>query len=205
MSNNSFQEKKLYFVKKVALEYRLSMKNICRLLKVEPTDENIKLLYDEMMKLSPKQEDQRAFNWLVVSTTNENEKDSNTLYHVALAYLGQVTIATQSGDEKQIEEAYNRLFKIDTDFRNLVTTFNPRSIKQEDMLIIAKYRIKYALSKAEVAKMIGINRDTVSKNERKHLLENPEFSLEYKRVYDRLVDLNEMIANEIEQRYPVRK
>ena len=45
MDNNNYNDKKMKFIKNVALEYRLSLFNICKLLKIEPTKENKKIVF----------------------------------------------------------------------------------------------------------------------------------------------------------------
>lgn len=201
MEKNIYNEKKLRFVKKVALEYRLSLTNICKLLKIDATEENLKTMYEALLKTCRNQDEQTAFNWLLNETTNEPEKDSNVMYLTATTMLARYAIAIQSGDKKQIDEAFVRLFKTDYNFNTLVEKMNPRNISEEDIAVISKYRIKYALSKSQIASMIGINRETIARNEKKYILESEKFQLENGRLCSKLDKLNDMILSERNQRY----
>ena len=201
MDNNNYNDKKMKFIKNVALEYRLSLFNICKLLKIEPTKENKKIVYDRMISICDKvNAEQRAINSLISETATENEKEANKSLLVALYYLGQVTIATNSGDAKQINEANIRLFRTDYDFKDLASRINPRNITVEDMKIIARYRIKYALTKTHVASMIRLDKETISHNEKKLLLEDQVVRSDNERLCNRLEKLNEMILSDLEQK-----
>jgi len=194
-------EKKLRFVWKVALEYRLSLTNICKLWNIDATEENLKTMYEALLKTCNDQDEQTAFKWLITETTGESEKDSKVMYLTATTMLAHCNIAIKSEDKKQIDEAFGRLFKTDYAFKTLEKELKFRNISEKDIAVISKYRIKYALSKSQIASEMGINRDTIARNERKYILENEKFQKENERLCKKLEQLNDMILSERNQRY----
>lgn len=194
-------EKKLRFAKKVALEYRLSLTNICKLLNTDATEENLKEMYEALLNTCHGQDEQTAFTWLITETTGESEKDSKVMYLTATTMLDHCKKAIKSRDKKQIDEAFGRLFKTDYNFKTLAKKLNSRNISEKDIAIISKYRIKYALSKSQIASEMGIDRDTIARNEKKYILENEKFQKENERLCKKLEQLNDMILSQRNQRY----
>lgn len=168
MNQKNINEEKLKFIKKLALEYRLSTKNICKLLGQEPTEENQQFIYnlfmnnDEILSYKEKKE----FIYLDYETTAERKQNEQASYMVAQMTLLKLQKALLENDKEQFQQIKDKISKIDTDFENLRKREKWVKIKEEEILIIAKYRIKHALSKQEINRRIGIADTNLTKVEK---------------------------------------
>ena len=167
MNQKNINEQKLKFIKKLALEYRLSIKNICRLLGQEPTEENQQFLYNIFVNeenISSYQE-KIEFKYLDYETTNEKIVIENATYMAAQMTLLKLQKALLNNDECELQNIRNNLKRIDIDFSKLKSRKIWTKVTEEEILTIAKYRVKHALSKREINRLLGIGDKTLSKFE----------------------------------------
>ena len=168
MKNKNINIEKLKFIKKLALEYRLSRKNICKLLGQEPTEENQQFIYnlfmnnDEILSYKEKKE----FKYLDYETTSEKKSTEKASYMVAQIALLKLQKALLENDEQQIQHIKDNLKKTDTDFLNLRRRKVWARITDEEILTISKYRVKHALSKRDINRLIGIGDRKLTQAER---------------------------------------
>ena len=159
------KENEIKLMKNLALEYRLSQKNICKLLRIEPTHENLEFIYNEFLSVIPKGDidKQKEIKYLFYETSLENKKIELISYQTAAVALQRIIKANSLGNSESIIQILN---KTDNDFNSLKRRQKWVSLTKEEILIIAKYRVKHALSKRIMNKLIGINAETLSKNEK---------------------------------------
>ena len=85
----NISEKKLKFVKKIALEYRLSLKSICKILGVDCSEQSQMELYKQLMKVqySNNGDENSWFSFLFYETVNQlpsDEKKSFIMSQLAI-------------------------------------------------------------------------------------------------------------------------
>ncbi len=166
----------------IALEFRLSLKNICRFLGVNQNEANQKLFYDEIMKFINDSTLSNEFKFLVYETAVESEQDSKIAYNIAkIFYLKSQKEVLLNKDRKSI---MNKLFKTDCDYYKLKTKGIKLPMSDQDALIISKYRIKHAIPKEQMAIELEVHRVSIDKWENRVSQSNP-------RLGNKLSKLNE--------------
>jgi len=150
-----FDEKKIKFLTKVALEYRLSLKNICKFIGIELTSQNEKTILDEFLGYQLNQDDGGIFNYLLYETDSELEKDENISYQAASLFFSKLKRANLSESKEKINEVLKELNKIDRNFETVKKNFSKKELSKDDIMAISKYRIKYGLSRREMANILG--------------------------------------------------
>lgn len=183
---NIYKEE-IKFVMNLALEFRLSLKNVCLFFNANPTDENQQLFYNEMIKNAGSVVKIDELKYLTYETANESEKDSKTSYNLALTYYSRYLNAlknAKSGNDlnnEKLNKAKNYLQYTDVEFEKL----NKQGFKKvaiNEAIIIAKYRIKHVISKIQFAEEFGMNRETISRWEK--LITNPRLVNKIKSLND---------------------
>lgn len=177
------------FVAKMALEYRLSLENICKLLKLEPTQENKNKVYEIIMELNKDNyELTEAYKYLFnFETINESAEVSSKSYSKAVWFLMQYNDAKKRGDTDRVDRVINLLNKTNKDLEQLMKKGLPNRLTEEEISIISKYRIKYGISRSEFSNISGINKDRIARHERK--IQDPVL----RKKVDRLLDYHASI------------
>lgn len=142
------KNKKLYnLIGKMALEFRLSLDNICKIMNKPVTDEtkteiyeNIKNYMDDYYQL------QDMFEYLFFyETVNESSKASLIAYNKARNYLLRYNEAIKEDNKEKVIEIRKELTKTDRDFKELRNRGHEEKYTIDDIAIISKYRLKYAI------------------------------------------------------------
>lgn len=157
------EKEKLKLVSALALEYRLSLKNMCKILGLSTTGEEQNNLKEEILKMF---EDKNAINFLIYETSNESSNASKSAYNLASLVWSNIAIALKSKDSKKIKSASKYLYDIDQKFMKLLEKENWLSLTKEEFLIIAKYRVKYAMKIDDISSILKISRNTIINNEK---------------------------------------
>lgn len=160
----------MIFIGRIALEYRLSLKNVCILLKLEPTEENTTNIYNEITKdenLSYSLRD--SYKYLFYYETNtESKEESAKALKDASNFITQYNKAQKSGNKEEVKNIMELLHKTDINFKQLKETKDfSKPLTQEEQEIITKYRIKYCISNSSIANVLNVDRDRLRYNERK--------------------------------------
>lgn len=163
---NLYKEE-LKMVLNLALEFRLSLKNICLFFNAQPTDNNQLLFYNEIIKNAGNLEKIDEFKYLIYETACESDRDYKVPLSLAKLFYKKYAIALNNyrNDETkkgQYELALSNINHTDIEFKKIVSK-GFQSITEKDATIIAKYRIKHVISKMEFAKEFYISRDTVTR------------------------------------------
>ena len=183
-------------IKAMALEFRLSSKNLCRLLGYKYNTKNEELVVKKILDSSKNEEERLRLIYLFYETNCENDRESLVAYDACKLFLLKVQKANITQDTKLQEKTARLLYSTEFDFQRVKEKIENdellRGVSQDDALILAKYRIKYCLSKMEMAKICGLNRDTISKYESR---------LESKRIKNKLENLKHFKEDISKDRY----
>ena len=166
-------ENMLIFISRIAFEYRLSLKNICIIMGMEPTEENKKNIYDLIIESMPIRSNERnRFEYLFnYETINESEGQSKESLDNAFKFLRQYNQFKKADNKEKVQEIMKLLYDTDTKFKQLKETKDfSKAFTQEEQEIISKYRIKHCISNHSIARYLNIDRDRLSQGEQK--LEN---------------------------------
>ena len=160
---------KYAFLGKVALAYRLSLFNLCRLMGLEPTEENQVLVYNSIIEAYVKDLDLvREYKYLFnYETLNEKDNASYLSMTKAALFIKKYNNAQKENDEATLKALIKSLNKTDSDFNALLKKEKSRPFSEEEMIIISKYRLKHALSKTTISSLMEIKRDRISFGESK--------------------------------------
>ena len=174
MNNN---QKDFYtWILKIALEYRLSLENICIILGIEPTEKNKENMYNVFEELFGLNTDLKGVYDLLFKyeTKNESEEISLNALNSGFLTFHQYQIALKNNDTSKLNDLKNQLNILDNKIKELKNRNFEYQLTNDDYLNITKYRIKYSLSRTEICKMLNINSENLIRFEVE--LENEELN-----------------------------
>lgn len=176
MDNNKINFYKL--ILKMALTFRLSLKNICIIIGKEPTEENQKEIYEIFNLLFGSSSKFRIYYRFLFDyeTTREPEFISESSLNAATLFFIRYRIATKNNDKETIKKLQEQLDSLDKKVSKLKLRNKDKILTNDDYETIIQYRIKYALSKEKICSYLEIDRDVLRLHENK--LENSK--LKYK-------------------------
>ena len=181
---------KYRFLGALALKYRLSLVNVCRLamffkIIAKPGTIYDNLIYSVCGHKSVNESDEMPFRYLFNSETiNETTDDRRVLYNNALEFINTYKVvprslkditadienATKEQDEEKLiilkneQRAHYTLYSEEIEYNALKKSIKKAKDSGEkfmysdnDILIIARYRLKYALSEMSIVKDLGIS------------------------------------------------
>lgn len=159
------------FILRLALTFILSLKNVCLIKGMEGTIEDQKKVYYEIDKLfCNNTEIKDAYEYLFnYETINESDKLSDRALGITNMFLFKYKKALKTGTREELLRIDSELEKIDRDFKALTQKPNNYIISDDDIVVISKYRLKYAVSREQIYKVLGISRKTLMIRENKIL------------------------------------
>lgn len=165
------REKNFYkFIGKVALEFRVSLDNLCKLIGKEVNEENKKSIYEKIVEhaIGYNPPLQKQYNHLFFyETLNEPSYVSDDSYSNALNYMKRYKKASSSGNKEERHKILNELNKTENDFKDLIKRKKTKTLTQDEIIVITKYRIKTVLSKRKFYEVYGIiSRDNLMVREK---------------------------------------
>jgi len=175
--------KNIKFYIKLALEYRLSLDNLCKIMGIDPTTENKKSLYDEILK-NDHYVNNEVYEYLFnYETINESEQASNEAYSGAVTFI-KYYLNYKNNDPELAKRILNKLDYTDQEYKKVEAKYSKysNSIDLEDVKVISMYRLKYAVSRAEIADWLGVN---------VQMLRRREIELDDELLQEKLKKLNE--------------
>ena len=157
------------FIAKIALEYRLSLENICKLMKKEPTETNKNMVYELIINsCAQKSKIVHSYKYLLnYETINEKEEVSSKAFKAAQLFIMQYNDARKRNDDAMINFVMRKLTKTDRDFQAIMKKDLSEPLTEEDATIIAKYRVKYCISKETMASILNIGEGKIRLGESK--------------------------------------
>ncbi len=156
--NKNYNNSTYLFVGKMALEFRLSLNNVCKLLGWEQTEENGIKFYTIIEKLIGSNSELLAkYKYLFfVETCSESEKASRIEYMTALNFLNRYKKATKDNDMVLIEKLNSELERTEINFKNTLLKLKESKLDNEDIVAISKYRVKNAIAREPLCQIYGI-------------------------------------------------
>lgn len=175
------KERNFYkLIGKIALEFRLSLNNLCRLTGKESTEENRLNFYEKIKEYLIGKNNILDYQYRYLffnETVNEPSSISVNSYKMALDYWKRYKKAKESKNKEEFVNVINELNKTEIEFQNLIKSDVNRILTEEEIIIISKYRIKKVLSKKIFCEEYRlIHRTNLSKREK--MLESDD--LKYK-------------------------
>lgn len=174
----SINVEELRFITELALEFRLSLKNICKYFKEEEEDnEAIQLLYyNEIIRCLNDNIMIGEFKYLVNETSSESQRTSERAFNISKHfYLKYLNVKKQNicgkATIEDVKKCLSALKHTDVEFKKIIKAGLKNGMTEEKAIIIAKYRIKHVISKEQFSKSFEIKRDTLTKWE--NLITNP--------------------------------
>lgn len=154
---------------RVALTFRLSLKNLCKFLGREETEEEALKLYNEFdSAFGENYSLKRAYDYLFnYETVNEPQKISDRSFKLASMFLLNYKMACQKKDKEDIKRIDAELDKLDTKYKKLKKVTYSSSVSEDEALIVSKYRVKYALSRESVCDELGFSYHSMRLREEK--------------------------------------
>lgn len=156
---NEIQKNMYTWMLKIALEYRLSLQNICIILGIEATEENQRNIYNIFEEFFGSNTDLKILYDFLFSIETKNESEETSLKALNSGYLlfHQYQIASRNRDSEKINNLNNELNTLDNRIKELKNKDISVEFTDNDYLDIIKYRIKYSISRAEICTMLNIN------------------------------------------------
>lgn len=155
------------FIAKMALEFRLSLDNICRLLGKEPTDENKMDIYNKIIELNWELDAKNAYSYLFnYETINEDPNVAVMAYTKAKLFLKKYGEALKANDQEKLISLRKELTRTEEEF-NRIKNLDELSLGEEEITIISRYRLKHCVSKSKMGYMLNVHRDSLSRAENK--------------------------------------
>lgn len=164
------------WILKIALEYRLSLENICIILGIEATEKNQEKMYNIFNELFGLNTDLKGVYDILFKYETKNELEETSLNALNSGFLAfyQYQIALRNNDTFKLESLKNQLNILDNKIKELKNRDTSYELSYDDYLNITKYRIKYSLSKSEICKMLNISNESLIRFEVE--LENDELN-----------------------------
>jgi len=156
------------FIGKIALEFRLSLDNICKILGKENTDDEKMKIYECLKSTTEGKENLlMKYKYLFFyETLREPENVSKIAYERAANYLKRYNHAKQEEEHDLVKQILTELDKTELDFISIKGKFGKENLTDEDINIICRYRIKNVLSRLKFCEHFGINRSTLENREK---------------------------------------
>jgi len=158
--------KNLYkFMGKIALEFRVSLDSLCKMLGKEATDDTKMNIYNLIISSSNADVDlKEMFNYLFFyETINEPENISKVAYARAINYVKRYQKAQKEGNDKEILKELN---KTENDLLEIKNEIGKTPLTEKQVEIIEKYRIKYVISMLAFSNNFGIPRATLDSRQK---------------------------------------
>lgn len=141
-------EKFYTLILKIALEYRLSLENICIILGIESTEENQKNIYNIFEKLFSSDGNLKTVYDFLFKYETRNEPMDISLKSLNSAYLlfNRFKVAYKNKDSQKINEILEELNALDNRIKELRYNRTTPELTEEDCLDLIRYKIKYSIT-----------------------------------------------------------
>ena len=152
--------KEMYdFLLKLALRFRLSLKQLCELLGRPTTIEEQDKLFNEIDQLYGRHFELRvAYVYLFHHECAKDTLSSKgKKQFLANIFLNKYMNACRENNKEEINKLNYELLKLDEEFKKIREKSKGQSLTKEEGEIVAKYRLKYAISREDVSYILGIN------------------------------------------------
>lgn len=157
------------FIGKIALEFRLSLNNICKLSGKEDTEENRMNIYNILVQASDKNDGLiKKYNYLFFyEALNEPQNISKISFEKAVNFVKRYKQAKKEANTGKIRELFRELNKTELDFNITKDKIGRENLSDEDIEIISRYRIKNMVPRMSFCEAFGIHRTSLEEREKK--------------------------------------
>ena len=156
------------FVSKIALEYRLSLSNVCKLLGKEPTDKNKMEVYEIITSPIVADDVRIAYDYLFnYETVNEDENSSALALSKALIFLKRYTKAQKSKNVEEVKLILKELTRTEEAYTKVRNKKDFSNMTEEEITAVARYRIKFCVSKLRMTNILDVGKGFITRNEEK--------------------------------------
>ena len=153
------------FVGKIALEFRLSLKNVCKLLGKEPNEKNKMNIYQIIKELNITTYEELNYLFFY-ETVNEPENISKITYSRAVNYVKRYNKAKKDGNKEEVIKILGELVKTEKDFEEVRKREYGKEYTKEEIDIISRYRIKHVMSRERCCNWFGFGESTIGVKEK---------------------------------------
>jgi len=155
--------KNIKFYGQIALEYRLSLDNLCRFLRMDINDENKKQIYDAIIRSFPYiylDIFKYLFNYETILEPSFISKKS---YKDSAKFIKDYIDAGKKENSIALKnQILKNLSQTDLQYKELRLN---DELSLKDVEIISRYRVKYAISRIEIAEALNISREELRRKE----------------------------------------
>ena len=162
------ENKKLYnFIGDMALEFRVSLKNICKLFGKESTEENMMNIYNSIIQAKDNDKDiTNKFKYLLFyETINEPATISKIAYTKAVNYIRRYNKIVKEGTNE--EKILNELHKTESDLKSIKHKLGNETLNEEEISIVCRYRIKHVMSRNSFSEFYNVTESSLRRAEPK--------------------------------------
>lgn len=157
------------FLGQIALEFRLSLDNICKILGKEPTEENKMEIYNNI-EISANKDIGKINKYkylLFYETFNEPTRIASVALSKTINYLKRYQKAVSENNKEKLIELENELYKTEDQFKQISGKISVDRLSDEDIEKIARYRLKNVISRKTFCEDYSIGRSSLSERENK--------------------------------------
>ena len=153
----------------IALEYRLSLDNLCRILGKPINEENKKAIYNSIISsINGDHVYVGLYKYLFnYETINEDEITAVESYKQASKFLGKYSYAKSKGSNEDVLNVLMDLRKTEENFKKIEQKDFSDLQLIDEIEIISKYRIKFTVPRMVMAKALNVTENKIRRSESK--------------------------------------
>lgn len=177
------ENKELYrLIGDMALEFRLSLRNICKLLGKEVTEKTMMEIYNNINSIKDFDIKNKYKYLFFYETFNESQNASMVAYTKALNYIKRYNMVVKEGTKEEKIKILDELHKTDNDLKSIKNKLGNKILNEDEITIVSKFRIKHVISKSRFGEIYNVSFESISSAEKK---------LQSKLIKEKLERLNE--------------
>lgn len=152
------------FLGKVALEFRVSLDNLCKFLGKENTEEEKMQIYTNIIGTISDRDIKEKFHYMFFEETyNEPENISQISYAKMINFFKRYVKAELEEKSKILKE----LRKTEDDLDSIKHKLGNQTLTEEEINIVSRYRIKHVISRITFSKLFDVSNSSLRDAEKK--------------------------------------
>lgn len=152
------------FLGQMALEFRISLKNLCKFLGKENTETEKIQIYTNIMSTINDRDLKEKYHYLFFEEThNEPENISRISYAKMINFFKRYVKAELKEKSKILKE----LRKTEDDLNSIKHKLGNQTLTEEEINIVSRYRIKHVISRVTFSKLFDVSRSSLRDAEKK--------------------------------------
>ena len=143
----------------------MSLKNICKLLGKEVTENNQMEIYNNITyKKSGDMEDKYKYLFFY-EAINENSKASIVAYTKAINYIKRYNKIVKEGTQEEKTKILDELHKTESDLKSIKPKLGKETLNAEEINIVSKFRIKHVMSRNSFSEFYNVSKSSLRRAE----------------------------------------